>query len=93
MTDTPFCSLDADALAARMAAWGDLDHAAVARRVTESGAEVRYRLEPGLADRLLDLIQAESTCCPGLVFEATVTVAISAPPDIRAALRDIVAAG
>ena len=92
MTDTPFCSLDADALAARMAAWADLDHAIVARSATEGGAEVRYRLEPGLADRLLDLIRAECVCCPSLVFEATVTVAISAPPDMRAALRELVGA-
>ena len=91
MTDTPFCSLDPDALSARMAEWRDLDPAAVARRATDRGAEVRYRLEPGLADRLLDLIRAESVCCPGLVFEATVTVAISAPTDMRAALRDLVA--
>ena len=79
MPDAPFCSLDADALAARMAAWNDLDRAALSRRRTPEGTEVRYPLEPGLAERLLELIAAEADCCPGLRFEATVTLVVSEP--------------
>ena len=79
MTDVPFCSLDPDALAARMAAWNDLDRAALSRRQTPDGTEVRYRLEPGLAERLLELIAAEAQCCPGLRFDATVTLVVSEP--------------
>ena len=79
MTDVPFCSLDPDALAARMAAWKDLDRAALSRRQTPDGTEVRYRLEPRLAERLLELIAAEAQCCPGLRFEATVMLVVSEP--------------
>ncbi len=62
-----------------MAAWHDLDRAALSRRRTPEGTEVRYRLEPGLAERLSELIQAEAQCCPGLRFEATVTLVVSEP--------------
>ena len=74
MTD---CSLDPDALATRLAAWHDLDRAALSRRETPDGTEVRYPLEPGLADRLLQLIAAEAECCPGLRFDATLTLVVS----------------
>ena len=74
MTD---CSLDPDALATRMAAWRDLDRAALSRRQTTDGTEVRYPLDPGLAERLLELIAAEAECCPGLRFDATVTLVVS----------------
>ena len=85
------CSLDCDALAARMAEWGDLDHAVISRHGTRDGAEVRYRLEPTVASRLLGLIQAEAACCPGLTFQATITLAISAPEEMRAAVRRVAA--
>ncbi len=71
------CSLEPDALAARMAAWRDLDRAALSRTQTPEGTEVRYRLQPGLAERLLELIAAEAECCPGLRFDATVTLVVS----------------
>ena len=77
MTDVPSCSLHPDALAARMAEWHDLDRAALSRRPTPEGTEVRYRLEPGLAERLLELVAAEAECCPGLRFEATVILVVS----------------
>ena len=60
---------------------------------TPTGAEVRYRLEPALAEQLLDLIRAEAGCCPGLTFEATVTLAVSAPEEMRAAVRRVVVGG
>ena len=71
------CSLDPDALAARTAEWHDLDRAALSRRQTAEGTEVRYRLEPGLAERLLELIAAEAECCPSLRFDATVALVVS----------------
>ncbi len=70
------CSLDPAALAARLSEWGELDGAALSRRTTAEGVEVRYPLEPGLAERLLELIAAEAECCPGLRFEAVVTVSV-----------------
>ena len=79
MTDPPFCSLDPDALTRRKAAWADLDAAVVARRPTATGAEIVYRLEPGLGDRLLALVAAEAACCPSLTLEPTVALAIHAP--------------
>ena len=77
MTDASSCSLGPDALAARMVEWHDLDRAALSRRQTAEGTEVRYRLEPGLAERLLELIAAEAECCPGLRFDATLTLVVS----------------
>ena len=77
MTDISSCSLDPDALAGRMAEWRELDRAALSRRQTPEGTEVRYPLEPALAERLLELIEAEAQCCPGLRFEATVTLVVS----------------
>ena len=79
MTDLPFCSLEPDALTERLAAWSDLDAALLSRRDTATGMEAVYRLEPGLAERLLTLIEAEGDCCPGLRFEATVTVTVTGP--------------
>ncbi len=76
MTDFSSCSLDAEALAARLAAWADLDRAALSRRSTPAGVEVLYRLEPGVAERLLELIAAEGDCCPGLTFEAHVSLSV-----------------
>jgi hypothetical protein len=70
------CSLDRDALNARLAEWQELDRAALSRRETSGVLEVRYRLEPGLAERLLELIAAEAECCPGLTFDATVTLSV-----------------
>ena len=70
------CSLDPAALAARIAEWRELDRAALSRRTTPDGLEVRYRLEPGLAERLLELIAAEGECCPDLIFEATVSLSV-----------------
>ena len=70
------CSLDPDALATRIAEWRELDRAALSRRTTPEGLEVRYRLEPGLAERLLELIASEAECCPGLTFEATVSLSV-----------------
>ena len=58
MTDLPFCSLDPDGLAVRKAAWADLDGAVVARRPTATGAEVVYGLEPGVAERIVALVEA-----------------------------------
>ena len=70
------CSLDPEALATRIAEWHELDRAALSRRTPPEGLEVRYRLEPGVAERLLELIAAEAECCPGLTFEATVSLSV-----------------
>ncbi len=76
------CSLDTAALAARLAAWHDLDPAVLDRRRTPTGAAIHFRLETGVAERLLDLIGAEAACCPGVAFDATVTLTVDGPEEI-----------
>ena len=91
MTDIPFCSLDPSALATRVAAWQDLDRARLSRRRTPTGAELRYRLEPALAERLLDLIRTEAGCCPGLTMTATLTLTVDASQEIRERVMELFA--
>ncbi len=79
MTDFSCCSLGPEALAARLSAWGDLDHAAISRQDTPDGTEVHYRLEPGVAERLLELVDAEAECCPGLRFDVSLKLVVSRP--------------
>ena len=93
MTDTPFCALDPHALAVRMEAWAALDRALVRRRLTATGAELLYRLEPGLAERLVELVAAEAECCPGLGLVATVTLTIEAPEEMRGRVAELFAPG
>ncbi len=79
MTDLSSCSLGPDALAARLAAWDDLGHAAISRQDTPDGTEVHYRLEPGVVERLLELVDAEAECCPGLRFDVALRLVVSRP--------------
>ena len=83
MTQTPPCSLTDQALEQRMRKWGSLRSAWVESEGTATGAIVRYRLDPGVAQTLLELVEAEERCCPTLSFAATVTVRIEAPESIR----------
>ena len=62
-----------------MAAWRDLDRFALSRRQTPAGTELRYPLDRDLVARLLELIDAEGSCCPGLAFDATVTLVVPGP--------------
>lgn len=83
MTDAPTCSLDDSALAARVAAWRELTAALVSADRTPTGAELRYRLDPGVAERLAALVEAEATCCPDLHLDATLTLRVDAPAAMR----------
>ncbi len=90
------CSLDPAALAARLAEWGELDRAALSRRTTAEGVEVRYPLEPGLAERLLALIAAEAECCPFLAFDLSrangdLVLEISGPGEARPVIESFFA--
>ena len=82
---TPFgpCSLPHEALEDRLRAWRALSDTMAGAEPTATGAVLRYRLRPGVADALLELIEAERHCCPALSFEPTVTVRIEAPEDLR----------
>ena len=91
MTDIPFCSLSAEALTDRIEAWDDLARAALARRRTATGAELRFPLERTVAERLVELIEAEAACCPGLVLDAAITLTISAPEGHRTTVGDLFA--
>ncbi len=77
------CSLPPEALEERVLAWRTLKDALVGADRTKTGAVLRYRLEPEVADALLELIAAERHCCPSLSFEPTVTVRIEAPETMR----------
>jgi len=83
MTQAPSCSLDPTALAARVAAWRELTDALVSGVRTPTGAELAYRPEPGVAERLLALVEAEATCCPDLRLGVTLTLRIDAPEAMR----------
>ena len=82
-TNAPSCSLDRPALAARVAAWRELSAAVVAATRTDTGAELRYRPDPGVVERLAALVEAESSCCPDLRFDLTVTLRMAAPEGMR----------
>ena len=84
MTRTGPCSLSPDALQERARAWRALSGAVIGAERTTTGAALRYRLDPAVAEALLELVEAERSCCPTLSFEATVTVRIDAPEDLRA---------
>ncbi len=91
MTHIPLCSLSDEALADRIEAWDELGRAALARRRTATGAELRFPLERAVAERLVELIGAEAACCPGLRLDATITVTISAPEGQRTTVGDLFA--
>ena len=84
MAHSPPCSLTDQALEQRMQKWGSLRSAWLGSERTATGAIVRYRLDPWVAQSLLELLEAEGRCCPTLSFEATVTVRIEAPESMRA---------
>ncbi len=77
------CSLDRDALDQRIRAWESLRGAWLGSERTATGAVVRYRLEADAACTLVELIEAEGQCCPSVSFEATVTLRIDVPADVR----------
>ena len=83
MAHTSPCSLTADALQERIGTWQSLGRAWLGSERTATGAVVRYRLDPGVADTLLELLEAEGRCCPSLSLEATVTLRIEAPESMR----------
>ena len=91
MAQTSPCSFTDQALEQRIRTWGSLRSAWLGSERTASGAIVRYRLDPGVAQTLLDLLDAEGRCCPTLSFEATVTVRIEAPESMRAWVASCVA--
>lgn len=62
-------------------------HSSMGRR-SPAGAILSYSLEPTVTETLLGLIQAERSCCPSLSIEATVTVCVQAPEEVRAWVTD-----
>ena len=88
MTDSNCCSLGPEDLEERAAAWSSLGAALIGGEPTPTGAVLRYRLEPGLAEELLQLLAAELQCCPSLAFDATVSLTIEGPEETRPWVRD-----
>ena len=83
MTEPPSCSLDPTALAARVADWRRLSGALVSAVRTPTGAELSYRPGPGVAERLLALVEAEAACCPDLELDVTLVLRVDAPEAMR----------
>jgi hypothetical protein len=76
MNDTPpvACSLDREGLAARSERWRALADRALVRRVeTDSGLQIVFRAEAGVADELRELALLERECCPFAAWEVTTT--------------------
>ena len=69
-------------LVERAAAWRSLRHALIESKPTPTGAVLRYRLEPGMAEALLELLEAERQCCPSLSLEATVHLRLGHEPNL-----------
>ena len=86
-TDSHCCSLGPEAFEERAAAWRSLGHALVGGQSTPTGAVLRYRLETGVGEALLELLEAERECCPSLSFRATVDLSIDAPEEARPWVR------
>ncbi|CAN5201131.1 hypothetical protein BH18ACT4_BH18ACT4_11190 [soil metagenome] len=82
------CSLGPAALAERAREWNSIDGSLIGRQRTATGALLRYRLEPGVADALLELLEAERECCPDLSFTATVALSVDAPDRLRPWVAD-----
>lgn len=57
------CSLTAPELAERRRAFAQLP------LIDEAGGRLRYRDEPGVEDKLRELIRLEAECCPTIRFE------------------------
>ncbi len=84
------CSLDATALADRLARWRALDTSVVSRRPTPAGFEVDYRFEPEVVAELTALLDAERECCPAGAFTAVIRLEVAsgawAADDVAAAV-------
>jgi arsenite methyltransferase len=77
------CSLPPEALEDHARGWRALSGAVLAAAPTRTGATLTYRLDQAVVEALLELIEAERRCCPDLAFEATLTVVIEAPEEMR----------
>ncbi len=88
MTDSNCCSLEPEDFEERAVAWRSLGGALINGETTPAGAVLRYRLEGGVAEVLLQLLEAERQCCPALSFRATVDLRIEAPEETRAWVRE-----
>lgn len=84
MTPTGPCSLPPDALEERLASWRALNPSLVGCHRRDGGLGLRYRLDPAVVERLLELIEAERHCCPSLRFDTTALVRIQVPAILAA---------
>jgi hypothetical protein len=81
------CSLDAEALAARLAAIGRLGATSLLGRARDGGARVlRFRADGATRRELAEIVAAERACCPVLSLElregdGEVVLSIAAPPE------------
>lgn len=83
MTENGPCTLGPEALEERARAWHSLDSALVGVDRTLTGALLRYRLDPTVAATLAELVDAEAHCCAAVSFNATVSVTIDGPEELR----------
>src|SRR5687768_16700856 len=93
MSDLPIaCTLTSDARTDRLAFIEKLrDDALIAREATESGVRLRLRDSDDVERRTRELIAAESSCCPFLIFDLAradgeLVLAIEGPADARSVI-------
>jgi hypothetical protein len=92
------CSLSAAELPRRLAEMGALGRAALVDvEHTDLTATLRFAALAGIADRLDEIVAAESKCCAFLQMElredaGQLVLTITAPPDGQPVLDDLVAA-
>ena len=88
MDDSSCCALGPEALQERAAVWRSVGHALIGAEATPTGVGLRYRLEPGVAEVLLRLVEAERRCCPSLSLAATVHLSVDGPAETRPWIRE-----
>ncbi len=90
------CSLDGSTFESRAAEWRRLGPHALSRSVEAGRLTASYPRDDRLSDRLSALIEAESRCCPFLVFEMherrdRIDLEVTFPPEAEAMIRSVLA--
>ncbi len=88
------CSLESSSFETRAAEWREVGRHALRRSVETGRVTASYPRDDQLARRLSALIQAESQCCPFLVFEMRerddrIEVEVTFPPEARGMIETV----
>ena len=88
------CSLEADDMGDRLAAWQEALARATTRETTPEGYRLRFAADAVFAGQLAELAAREVECCAFFTFVVTVTtdglaLDVNAPADARPLLDDL----